>query len=112
MDKGKFMKNYELLTLADDAYRLPKAELPNFNYKKASEIGWEYVGSSDDLGLSKEGYFGVAFKKGEEVVVAHRGTDGITDVDDDISIWFNKIPDQYEYALKFTEINTYEHEVR
>ncbi|GKT29887.1 hypothetical protein ADUPG1_014861 [Aduncisulcus paluster] len=56
--------------------------------------------------LAKEGYFGraYAFLAGKDMilVIAHRGADGVSDLDDLTQARMGKYPDQYAYAYKFT----------
>jgi Ca2+-binding RTX toxin-like protein len=99
------MTPYEAAILSKDSYRAPDPKEPNFNFPEAEKLGWKYVTSSDEAGMSKDGYFGVAFKKGDTVVVVHRGTDPErsknSDFDDAYKIWNNKVPGQYYQANKF-----------
>lgn len=75
---------------------------------------WEILGSSKDLGITSEGYAGVAYYNSQtgEVVIAHRGTDQwnfnpfnnrSSDVDDNLSNRIGQIPDQYEVSRQFVE---------
>jgi len=101
------IKHNELIILSKDSYLPIDDTQSNKGYKAALAAGWEYVGSSDDFGLSKEGYFGVAFKKGNDIVIAHRGTNFLdskfsSDIDDDIALHIRKTPDQLKYAEDFT----------
>ena len=81
------MKHSDAATLADSVYNTPILNKPNNGYKKAHDLGWEFLASTDDLGLSKEGYFAAAFKKDNQIIIAHRGTDKLNDINDDIQIW-------------------------
>ncbi|KKB96266.1 hypothetical protein SZ25_00643 [Candidatus Arcanobacter lacustris] len=91
-------KPRDLAKLSDAVYEGPKdgyaAELPP---------GYSYIDSSGTK-ESSEGYFGAAFKSGNTVVVAHRGTDSFSDVDDDYAIFVGKhLPDQVKEAEQFTK---------
>jgi hypothetical protein len=70
----KDINHYEAAKLADDSYTPHIKDKVNHNYLEAHNLGWKYITSSDELGMSKEGYFGVAFQKGDQIIVAHRGT--------------------------------------
>jgi Ca2+-binding RTX toxin-like protein len=91
-------KPLDLATLSKAVYEGPKdgyaAELPP---------GYQFITASGDT-ESSEGYFGAAFKSGNTVVIAHRGTDSFNDVDDDYAIFVGKhLPDQVKEAEQFTK---------
>lgn len=69
--------------------------------------GYQLFYSSDILGLSKKGYYGIsAINQGDmQIIICSAGT-SLSDVHDlisDIQIFNNEIPKQHKYALKFTE---------
>lgn len=78
----------------------------------ALPAGWETILTSDVPGLSRDGYFGVAYVRRStgQMIIAHRGTecDSIfTQVclkdltQGDLEIALRKIPEQYQYAEQF-----------
>ena len=75
--------------------------------------GYEPFLSSDKLGLSESGYYGIAAinKKNKQIIICNAGTkidpenpiDIAFDLVSDAQISQGKIPEQYKFALKFAE---------
>lgn len=49
------------------------------------------------------GYFGMAYKKGNTVIIAHRGTDDTRDMLDGLNLLLTKLPTQLKHAYSLTE---------
>lgn len=65
--------------------------------------GWHLLDVSQPSSLGS-GYFGVAFIKGNDVVIAHRGTEFPTDIGDaisDLQLALDFIPNQFTDAIVF-----------
>jgi len=68
--------------------------------------GWLGVATNELYDIVGDGYHGTAYRKGSQIVIAHRGTDSICGTDfEDVAFGigaFNIPPDQLDLALEFT----------
>lgn len=99
--------HYEYAVLSDQAYTNATIGLPNLGYNFPP--GWELLNTS---GISNNinGFFALAVKKANEVVIAFRGTDQTKpwayfsgDLNDDVSIFMGTLPPQISDAIIFTQ---------
>ncbi|MCD6034633.1 MAG: hypothetical protein K0R63_374 [Rickettsiales bacterium] len=90
----------EYAILSNEVYKDPVLNKPNKGYNLPK--GWEFFVASNTTNDSG-GYFGAAFKKGNEIVIVHRGTEPKTliDFDDDAQIFIGNLPDQFASAQAF-----------
>ena len=73
--------------------------------------GWQRVFDSSEIpGLNDGGFYGSLYKRTingrDEHIIAFRGMDGITDLDDVTNLAVGRIPGQFAAAYKFTKIAT------
>ncbi|KKB96164.1 hypothetical protein SZ25_00747 [Candidatus Arcanobacter lacustris] len=95
-------KPRDLATLSDAVYDNPLENKPQGGYADKIPGGYQYIKASGEA-ESSEGYFGAAFKNGNTVVIAHRGTNSFSDLDDDHALFVGKkLPDQIKKAEHFT----------
>lgn len=85
------------------------AQMSQLVYKETgAPAGWERLPIQSEITQS---YYGAAFRKGTEIVIAHRGTvpTNINDIHSDYHILTKTIPPQYYPAVSFANnvINTY-----
>lgn len=114
---------YIYALLSKEAYSNPKQDHKNYGYNLPN--GWKYA---DSL-MSDDGYFGLAVKNKNEIVIIHRGTDNnfdnkipddlevlsdklhetSLDAINDIQLWLQNKPLQYKSASNFVKkiINKY-----
>lgn len=64
-------KPIDLARLSDAVYKGSKKGMPQGGYADKVPTGYSYIDSSNE---NSEGYFGAAFRNGNTVVIAHRGT--------------------------------------
>lgn len=103
LGKSELASVKERFAVASDAYKDTK------HTSHALAGGWQRVFDSSEIpGLNDGGFYGSLYKRTingrDEHIIAFRGMDGITDLDDAANLALGRIPGQFSDAYKFTKI--------
>jgi len=76
-----------------------------YNRPAVLPTGWLGVATNELYDIIGEGYHGTAYKNGNQIIIAHRGTDTWwhDKRDDDLDIYLGNMPAQVPYANQFSQ---------
>ncbi|MBI2234136.1 MAG: hypothetical protein HYU57_03915 [Micavibrio aeruginosavorus] len=103
LGKSELASVKERFAVASDAYEDTR------HTSHALAGGWQRIFDSSEIpGLNDGGFYGSLYKRTingrDEHIIAFRGMDGITDLDDVANLALGRIPGQFVDAYKFTKI--------